>query len=368
MNKLAIVIFTIFFSCVSEKKFEVDTESNQLNDLINISKISTINTESIKTDTVFVEEHISFESSVFLDNKVFVTDLIGINITESNSVIFNRNFPFIINHNEDSDSLKVIGKEGKGPNEYSEIKNVVISENYNYAVDPSNSRISKLDKNFDFINVFTNEKIDFQTSQSEYSIFKDDLVLPIKNNEKYLAGIFNNKNGALKASFLPRLIPIGKQPAAVNNYKISSSKNGKMGLAYFGLPYIILFDENLKAVQTIIIQSEEIKEKTSSLKPIEDNSGLGVGVSQIIFGIEWIDDSHLMVFRKNMIYILQEIQGSFNLINKVKLEYSDEALAKKHKIYGVKFRVTDISNDFMYVSSNFDTGIYSLPLDKLLKN
>lgn len=358
------VIFLTFLICSCNEEYKISTESETLNDLVNSTDIQRLNLDKFPVDTVYAERFIHFQSEDLEQQEVFMSRVVSLMSTDNYFYVINQKAPFIVQFDKAGNYLKKIGREGEGPAEFNQIKKVAKDKAHFYILDSGNARIYIFDHKMNFQSAFTKENISFAMNQSDMFAHENMLyVQNINGQNKALRILMVNSSPHSVKTYLPRLVPPGKQPKAVNVFHGDVNSNGTTSIAYLGLPYIISFDSSEQVRNTIVLESSEFEGRIVSLHLMPDE-GLGVGVVHVISAVYWITKDTLMVVNPNIMTILKKQGDEFKVIGRYKIEYASEEEAQNHQ-YGVNLRVMDFDNEFMYLTSSFDNGVYRFPLSKI---
>lgn len=364
MKYILLIILSILFCSCSEEEPTIATESEKINTLVNATDIQKLNLDSYSVDTVYAKRFIDFRSLELEREGVFISNVLSLKSTDTFFYTISRKAPFIVQFDNKGNLIKKIGEMGKGPAEYLQIKKAAQNKEHFYLMDSENARINIHDNEMNYLSTFSKDNIVYALHTSDMFVSEDHIFFQnIDGNDNSVRVVSTDSAHQNISTFLPRLIPPGMQPKPVNSFFGDVNREGNIAIAYLGLPYILFYDTDYVAANTIVLESTDFEGKIPSLEPKPDN-GSGIGVKVIISSMKWISDLHLSIINKNVVTILQKSEGRFQVQGRYKVEYADEEEAKKNQ-YGLNLRVIDFDDNFMYSTSSFDNGVYRVPLSKM---
>jgi len=350
-------------NCHNQKN--VNTESLELNKVLNSAPIEYFNFDDYSIEIAYVDRFINFDSPDLTRSNIFIGNILDIKNTSQNFYIFSRNYPFIYQFDNDGNFIKNFGTQGRGPRDIGAIHKVAKNNSNIFLLDNKNSRIIVFDHIFNFKRTFSDRSLDFFIHSGDMIASEKKFLAQMYTGRKRLISFFDiHQNFKKTDSLLPPLIPFGMQPKIVNNYTAAIDKNSRLATSYFGIPYIFVYDSLQQLNYSIELNSKYLSENSVSLKPIQDSS-VDFRIPKLISNLFWIKENYLLVVNRNVISIFETDNRTVSLKNRFKLEYSDSELALKHQEHGVSIRLMDNDDKYLYLASNFENGVFRIPLSKL---
>ncbi len=365
MNKLACLLIVVLL-CGCSRDEVIVTESKTLNTMLKQAPLERVDLDQHPIDTVYAERFIHFNSPALLQQEVFISNPVSLVHTDRFFYVITRHAPFIVQFDRKGNLVTKISREGRGPNEFDIITNVAKNNHYIFITDGGNARINVYDHAMDYQRSFSSPNVELTLISHYIELPATDEYMLLKTTreaDNLISLVGTDSNQRRIRTFFPRLIPPGQQPQAVNNFLADISDDKIMVVAYVGLPYLFLFDDTLRHNYTIVLETEKFAGHIPSLDP-ETDVGQERGVRVITTNITWIESNYLMVVNSNIITILKKDRASFSIQGRYKLEYEDPEVAAEHD-YGVLIRIIDLDEQFMYLTSSFDDGVYRFPLTKI---
>jgi len=359
-NLYSFLLVILFFSFCSRQKTAIkSSKASSLDDLLKETIITNI---SINVNANKKEVRLSKKSKIGYTNSSSgpvlsePRGLIGLN---DSIYIADREQHGILVMDLKGEIQRKIGRMGKGPGEYVALKDIFQNDNYVFTADPKKGEIQIFDKQFDYLKALPVVLMAVHHHVTDAT--KQFLFTPATySNKKYLIDTYKATSSFKKrGSFFPKLIPNGYQPMAYNRYLISAdAHSGNVIIAYTGLPYLFLFDENLTHQRTINIQSEYYKKLNNPpVRPVQNKP---MGIKWFFQNIYLAEDGSIFFTVRRTLYRLSSSNDKFRLSGKYQFLTDDGDT--------LNIRNMLIYHSNLYLSSAYDGFIYSIPAKRIYKN
>jgi hypothetical protein len=123
---------------------------------------------------------------------------------------------------------------------------------------------------------------------------------------------------SVHSSAIPRVVPVGMQPASYNSLLVSINNRNNLVAVYPALPYLIVF-EDLEHSLSIGLKSTHFDTTESpSLRPTTPKGNNGVGVKNIIADVKILDNGDILMYSYGLLHHFVKQEGNY----KVKKSYS----------------------------------------------
>lgn len=157
-----------------------------------------------------------------------------------------------------SSSTIATGRKGKGPMEFESIKMISRGGEYLYVYDDKLARVTITDHELNYID---SRPMHWSGMNPVLAATDQYLITHIVGDKDYLLAAYSHYPDLKEMKkFLPRLLPPGIQPMAINNVVLSADSAGSVYVAFQGLPYIINYDKDLNHEQTFELSGPDIEE------------------------------------------------------------------------------------------------------------
>lgn len=360
MYRIWIIIVIVFIgSCNSST--EISTESKILNNFANKANIQTVNLDTHSIDTLNSEFFVKFSLNLEKKN-VFVNDITGMGHTKEYFYLFTDENPFVIQFNRNGDFLQTFHPEGKGPGELMSLDKATITDEYIILLDATNSRISLFDHSMNFQKGYNVKGVDYTGHYSNFEATSKRILMQNTANTDSVIKVYSLNDGKEVKNIMPRIIPAGMQPAAVNGYLASINNTNGIVTSYFGLPYIFHFNDSFELKKTIIVKAKYFQESIPSLIPQKERSGHHVGVTLIISNLNWFEQNKILMVNRNVISIIKTENSDAEIIKRFRFDFPD-APSRRANDFGVRIEFVSYDESYFYVTSNLDNGIYRVSRD-----
>lgn len=308
------IMFIIFYSgCLkSPGQKPPETPSRVLNELVQKNRFQYINVDDYSLSDILINDddiilNLSFDefqdsvSMGHLTNYTFVDDKFYIYDIEANAV-----FKVTTSGRVEGPLTSI----GRGPGEHISVGNVKINSQFLYVSDPMNGRINRYGHDFSL-----KGELSGFTSLYDFDL-NDDTILavnrqsiglnPIANEQGVIVASSATNLSDTLATFFPRIIPEGFQPTLYNIPQFSINERSNIAASYQFLPWIFLYDEYFKHMNTIILTYSKFEEfDVPEMYVFESLDNQGFGGDFPITGFKLMPDNEIMIFiRRELIHLV----------------------------------------------------------------
>lgn len=312
------IVFTfnilILVSCTdNEKLFVPNTDSRTLNEFVSTAAIEKIYLDEIEVFNIEIKsENIIFDTSVDTEAEATIIGNFS-HFTSFQGFYYTYDFTsnLIYSIDESGNVIESLFNIGRGPGEYSFVNSIKSNNNYLFVLDTFNARINKYNDKLKYIS-----SMDYITGISLAKIDVNDTRILMSNNKasgffpsdasKGLVSVINLEDiKDTVGTIMPRIVPIGLQPQVFNQVVFSISTDNYIAAFYAPLPWVFIFDENLKLIKTLILDYTVFDSMNIPvLKFFEPNGNLGYGGASPILNIKLLDNKHLLIsIKEELIYV-----------------------------------------------------------------
>lgn len=326
MIKKAPIILTAFLlvSCGDSKEsWELLVEENisKLNEGIEVTQINLDLFESTHAEPDVV---ISPDSSVIIGmpRDLFVlNDSLYLLDQAQNSV-------FVID-NEGTVTRK-IDKTGRGPGEVTRATSMATNGEFVFMYDHGNTRLQMLDSNFNNVSYITASPNAFArsvTAAGSWLYFMDGLSQ--RRGDRYLIKQYSiYPEPEKQREFVPRLLPAGVQPMAMNNISFHTNEDGYLASAYAGLPRLFLYNPEGELMHSIRFSGnpvERLNERNDELKKkYRSDPGDQLGIAPFLHSVLVDEDLNMfLVTTARQIFMFSLQDNDYQLAGSRTVEHPD---------------------------------------------
>lgn len=320
--------------------------------------------DDVQADTINVQRFID-KSQIRVSNDsdhLFITNIKRLFSTESYFFVVTHSEPFVYLFNKEGDFLSNPVKKGKGPGEVTRVTHAAANDQYIFLTDGPGARVNVYNSEINYEFMMQDLEINYQVDLLDLFLKKNRLFFPTPHGSDELIiviELFDNDEN--NQTFLPKLIPRGMQPMAVNFHSGTVDFNDNIYVSYKGLPYVIQYDENLNPQYFLEFKENAMVDYVADLKPQSD-SGTGVGVSDIIVYLEFISDDILITSTFRTVSVLKRLRnGGFEVLSRFVLRDIEEE-GTNNIIYLEKFTFDD---DYLYLTSNHNNYVYRVEMESI---
>ncbi|MTI87130.1 MAG: 6-bladed beta-propeller [Balneolaceae bacterium] len=154
--------------------------------------------------------------------------------------------------------LDSLGRKGRGPDEFLKVQGIMESNGLLFVNDVGNGRsvlYEALDKKGEV------EEVHFNSYALTAAATDNYFFIPTDTNDEFLLDVYASEYPLRKVrSVMPRILPYGVQPMALNHIKTSTSEGDNVYVVYDGLPYIFSFTEEFELRWVIELVGEHMEE------------------------------------------------------------------------------------------------------------
>lgn len=367
-QNLVICTFLLLAGACSSHSNEIPkTENDELNKLLQQGTITTINLDSVPVDTVLAGEKniMGKERVASLDTSGTLGRAVGLVKVGDSLYVADAGQQSIWVMDNRGRWIRKVGRSGRGPGEFGYLSGIDANSHNIFTFDANNARVQVYNKRLSLKGSFPHVNVHATTrgvAVNDYAIYlladyteKNNLV-EMKDTEKPFDTI---------GFFGSPIVPYGRQPLAYNNYVIDANNTNKVALAFTGLPYVFILDENQKVDGILYLRSslwEEIKKDNPSVRPLE-NAPSGYGrVRGYLRHLHLADNGTLYLRTQDGFYTLKEEEGTYHLKEARKFVANEKFFTDSDAPKHVPSRGMEVKNDTVYFASGFSSYIYRFPL------
>ena len=370
ITKQILVICTFLLlagACSSHSNETPKTENDELNKLLQQGTITTINLGSVPVDTVLAGEKniMGKERAASLDTSgtlVRAVDLVKVGDSLYVADAGQKSIWVMDNRGR---WIRKVGRRGRGPDEFGSLNGIDANSRNIFTFDASNSRVQVYDK-----------RLSLKASFPHVAIPSNSRGIAVNDYATYLLADYTEQNNLIEmkdtekpfekiGSFWSPIVPYGRQPLAYNNYVIAANNTNKVALAFTGLPYVFILDENQKVDFILYLRSslwEKIKKENPSVRSVENATPENSSVSAYLLHLHLADNGSLYLRTQDAFYTLKEEDGTYHLEEARKFMTNEKLLRGGSGPIRVPAGAMEVKNNTVYFASGFTSYIYRFPL------
>jgi len=146
--------------------------------------------------------------------------------------------------------VRAIGRKGQGPGEFVEPVQIAANERYVLVYD-HNLRVQVFDHSFHYLSSIPSSYLHLGPKNSLSATREHIFLCADPGDTARVLAYRAEPPFRLVRAFMPRLVPVGGQPLAMNDVTLSASSSGTLCVAYMCLPWIFVFDSRGRQTATI---------------------------------------------------------------------------------------------------------------------
>lgn len=369
LNFLLVAIIILSASCDSTNSKNIPkTDNKQLNKLISRApSTSIINLRKHSVDSLLATEKniMGDKSASSFSPPAQLGRVVGLITVQDNLYAADQQQACIWKLNKDGKIEEKIGRRGKGPGEFGMIAGLYKNSDKIFTADASNMQLSTFNNAFNVVSSFQHRIVGNNLTGNNSIAVSDELLFVPANDEISDKLIEVRKESTpfdSVGTFVPRIIPPGKQPKSYNNYVADVSSSGEAVVAYTGLPYIFLFDsqQHLQRVIYLELPTDRLPDNPSA-SPVEKDQAMGV--KGLVTKLHLTAEGMLYFDVGKYLYQLSPSpdKTSYNLKKVRFFTFSDSQKRKENPI-GINATTMAINDDTIYLGSIYKKLIYRFDL------
>jgi hypothetical protein len=268
------------------------------------------------------EKHVSYtgiiDSTAFAGSGRFLSSVAGVLVVDSFVYVSDAMQHTIFRFDIDLNFIDTVGREGKGPGEFTIPGDIVRTEDKIYVDDTGGLRVNVYDSQFEFqqtIELGQSIPMFYRSLASGYNLLiKSDYR--VGNNE--ILNIYNttDKPYVLKSMMKPLVFP-GEHPRSLNALEFHMNWSNNIVTAYVGLPYIFVFNPEFELTHFLAI-----KTWSNAGEEIDPFVELKYGIQNIrsiITSIVMDNEKNVYLSKSNNLFIFRYTNNTYSLDRKVVL-------------------------------------------------
>jgi hypothetical protein len=298
--------------------------AKNIDDLINTAPKSVIDLDQMEGETIYPSlviggDTVEVEAGA---KEVFLAQPVASIVMNDSIYICDFQQNVIIVADSNGRLIRKIGRAGQAPGEFIRPAYIAKNEKLVLVSDLGNARAQIFDHTFSYITSIPAASPPTPSiAISNVHLFMHSAAL----QDSHLVEVYEARLPFQRLyTFVPRIIPYGQQPSAMNILNLAINKTGDLCLGYMPLPYLFVFDAAGRQYATI-----EFNGKTVELldKPLRVRTSGGIPVRPFISGLAVLDDQSIVLGNLSVLYLLKrQANGNFILRRKLNLHYSNHKM------------------------------------------
>lgn len=247
-----------------------------------------------------------------------------------------------------------IGRPGKGPGEFTSIKGLEYNGSHVFILDQG--RIQVFTENFDYIDSFSHS-----SWWRKFTVSPDYMLLECPGGDWLICTRSTSFPYAwIESGKLLPVLNLRDQEGEDNHIAAISPEGDRIAVAYEGLPYIFIYSDQFRHLQTIRFEGEEVR----NFEPVGLPGGVSAGVVRpgtfsFITAIKFINSHYLVVKAQRPNYIFDLSGDNYELVRKIIFRPINDPEERKN----VAAEDFLLHGDYLYVTSLFEAYVYGYDFD-----
>lgn len=359
LSLTAILVGWLIIGCGKKGNIDQDLRSgehnHQLGELLE-KNVQIITISELERTYIPVETEIESE---ILKISEWIADLSGVEIDDNFIYITDRKKHQMLRYDTVSQTIEFTGQEGRGPNDFNDPTEIRVNSNYIFVYENGNARLQILDKQLEHIHSLSVNML-LSGTGSSMDVNEENILIPFFTGEldNAVQVYSSNEPFTYIKGIMPRLVPLGGQPGAINQVKIKSDTNQGFYGSYFGLPYLFVFDKDLNHIKTIEFRGKYIDEFYEIIpEGMSERSFRENAVRQLIHSFD-VTDNTLYLFVKGDLLVIDldkyQVKKSFRFMMGDSYLPYNKVIANKTGIYLID---NVFNNRVVHVNSDLEAKL-----------
>lgn len=346
-----IIVFTFLIlgiGCNNQQVHHPQTPFEELNKLINSSKVVRINIDEIPVKQInLLKENVIYSVN---NNNDFIGGISSITKTKNKFIFYDMATKAVYSVSFKGKLKGPLTREGKGPGEQNVVIDISSNSDFVYVSDFGNRRINIYDTTMRHLTslpdiyssvIDINEKLLLHINNQVFEV-GDQLIMvrPLEN--------LKETSGAI----MPALIPKGYQPRIFNNTGFSINNQNMIAASYTPLSWLFLFNQKFELDQLLILEHgafdtlDLAKMKLEKPKPGEIYGG-----EKPILNYKLLDNGDIFAaLRNEIVWLSQKEDGVYEVAERISFEFPSFS-----KINNLSWRFLEVvgsSNDTLFIKNS----------------
>ncbi|MDE2645806.1 MAG: 6-bladed beta-propeller [Bacteroidota bacterium] len=246
-----------------------------------------------------------------------------------------------------------IGRPGKGPGEFSLLRGLQYNGSYIFVKDAT--RVQMFTEKFEFVRSFFSPDIRHQ----RFSVSPDYVFLQCLGDNWLVCPHNTSPPYAwIEPIKLLPVLDIPDRSGENASFVTASPQGARIAVAYLGLPYIFVYDDQFKHLRTIRFEGSDVRNFSPIAVPPGGAPGdMEPGTVSSMNTIKFINSRYLIVgetMGDDSYYVFDLSENNYKIARKIIFQIIDDTGERKN-IYPADFL---LHGDYLYVSSQWQEYVY----------
>ena len=249
-----------------------------------------------------------------------------------------------------------IGQQGRGPGEFSYLEGIEYNGSYIFTKD--SEHVQMFTEKFEYVSSFPS----FGMTHRRFSVSPDYVFLPCRGTDWLVCA----RSTSSPYDWIPsiELLPVLDFPdrSGENSNLVTVSPGGdRIAVAYRGLPYIFVYDDQFRHLRTIRFEGSDVRDfDPFAAPPGGAPAGTEPGTHVYTITIKFINSRYLIVNApRTDNYVFDLSENDYELARKVIFRPVNDT-EERRDISPADFL---LHGDYLYVSSPFQEYVYGYKFD-----
>ena len=255
-------------------------ELENIKDLLSAAPRSVVDLDASDSSTVYPEMVIGGISDSQRDEVYLASPVGTFSCAESLYVCDRLAQGIIVVEKKSGRIVRKIGRKGHGPTEFIAPYQIAGNDSIILVYDFGNSRVQLFSHLFKYI---ASLPASFPPVGTSIGASNDKLIIRGNFADTTLISVRSSSVPFPRLrSFLPRIVPNGKQPSAKNNIRFSVNRSGWICVGYPSTPFVFVFDPSGRLSSTIELRGNLVERLRG---PVKIQASGGIPVRVLIFAL-----------------------------------------------------------------------------------
>lgn len=265
---VSLIFLTFLFISCNKKKEDNNSDLRIGQHIQKLEPYLTNNLYTLSLDTMdkIIEVNPDIESTILIDS-LMIADLSDIELDKNFIYLADEKNHHIISYDIEKNKISTIGQEGRGPGDLNKPTEIRINSKNIFVYETGNARIQIFNKNFEPISEIA-FRILFSGGITSFDVNENSLFAPFSllsggENVIQVYEFADDEPFNRVFGFMPKLtmINVKEENLGVNLTKIRADlKKELLYISYHGLPYIFIFDNDLKHIKTLKLTGDYVED------------------------------------------------------------------------------------------------------------
>lgn len=352
LHTMLVFLLVSIMACENDKPVRI-VEDARLDSLLAAAPETVVDLDALQKEVWYPDHVMGTTSSP--DTSLLLARPLGIISASDSFYIADGGQSAIFVADLDGVLHRRVGREGEGPLEFEHIMQVVYNDQFVF-VKEGNKRIQVLDNALKYVDVISCPSV-----KGSIEAMGDYLFVPCGADDNALVSVRRASPPFRSvASLLPILIEVSR---SYNHYEVAASlAEGRIFAGYSGLPYLFVYDEQLRHIHTIRFEGDSVRKLARQATRLDE--GGNVLVQHFFQTVSLLGDRYLAVAHLNTVYIIDIKDDRYQLVKTIKFDFADPARRKGDK--GIHIRGLLLREKHLYLATPFEAFVYRFPFQLAL--